>query len=70
MGIAWDYRTHKKMSWTTRLTESKNSTHSPYIYERIICEAFEINKLRTINEKDKTITVLNGGYDDYNTANS
>ena len=42
----------------------------PYMYERKIREALEINKLRTINEKDKTFTVLNRNNGDYVTANS
>ena len=32
---------------------------SPYMYERKIREALEINKLKKINEKDKTFTDLN-----------
>ena len=43
---------------------------SPYIYERKIREALEINKLKTINEKDKTFTVLNRDNGDYVTTNS
>ena len=31
---------------------------SPYMYEKKIREALEINKLKTINEEDKTFTVL------------
>ena len=33
-------------------------------------EALEINKLKIINEKDKTFTVLNNDNDDYVTTNS
>ena len=43
---------------------------SPYIYERKINEALEINNLKTTNEKDKTFTVLNRDNGDYFTANS
>ena len=43
---------------------------SPYMYERKIREALEINKLKTINEKDKTFTVLNRNNGDYVTTNS
>ena len=40
------------------------------MYERKIREALEINKLKTINEKDKTFTVLNRDNGDYVTMNS
>ena len=40
------------------------------IYQRKIREALEINKLKTINEKDKTFTVLNRDNGDYVTKNS
>ena len=40
------------------------------MYERKIREALEINKLRTINEKDKTFTVLNRDNGDYGMTNS
>ena len=40
------------------------------MYERKIREALEINKLRTINEKDETLTVLNRDNGDYVTMNS
>ena len=43
---------------------------SPYICERKIREALEINKLKTINEKDKTFTVLNRDNGDYVKTNS
>ena len=43
---------------------------SPYMYERKIREALEINKLKTITEKDKTFTVLNRDNGDYVTTNS
>ena len=43
---------------------------SPYMYKRKIREALEINKLKTINEKDKTFTVLNRDNGDYVTTNS
>ena len=38
---------------------------SPYMYERKIREALELNKLKTINEKDKSFTVLNRDNGDY-----
>ena len=40
------------------------------MYERKIREARKINKLRTINEKDKTLTVLNRENGESVTANS
>ena len=43
---------------------------SPYMYERKIREALEINKLKTINEKGKTFTVLNRDNSDYVMINS
>ena len=43
---------------------------SPYVYERKIREALELNKLKTINEKDKTFTVLNKDNGDCVTTNS
>ena len=43
---------------------------SPYMYERKIREVLEINKLKTINEKDRTFTVLNRDKGDYVTTNS
>ena len=39
--------------------DSSNGCISTNMYERKIREALEINKLRTINEKDKTFTVSN-----------
>ena len=42
----------------------------PYMYERKICAAPGINKLRTINEKEKTVSVLNRDDGDYVTTNS
>ena len=41
-----------------RLTAPKTVRIS-YMYERKIYETLEIIKLRTINEKDRTLTVLN-----------
>ena len=71
MGIIGGYRTHKRMSWTIRLTASENSTHfTMHEYGRKIREALEIKKVRTINEKDKTFTVLNRDNGDYVTTNS
>ena len=52
------------------MATSKNSTHFTIMYERKIREALEINKLKTINEKDKTFTVLNRDNGDYVTTNS
>ena len=49
---------------------SKTVRISPYMYERKIREALEINKLKTINEKDKTFTVLNRDNGDYVMTNS
>ena len=43
---------------------------SPYMYERKIREVFEINKLKTINKKDKTFKVLNRENGDYFMMNS
>ena len=43
---------------------------SPYMYERKIREALEINKLKTINEMNKTFIVLNRDNGDYFTTNS
>ena len=43
---------------------------SPYMHKRKICEAPKINKLRIINEKDKTFTVLNRDNGDCVTTNS
>ena len=40
------------------------------MHERKIREALEINKLRTINEKEKTFTVLNRDNGDCITTNS
>ena len=37
---------------------------STCLYEIKICEALEISKLRTINEKDQSFTVLNRGNGD------
>ena len=43
---------------------------SPYMHERKIFEVLEINKLKTINEKDKSFKVLNRDNGDYVTMNS
>ena len=40
------------------------------MYKRKIHEALKINKLKTINEKNKTFTVLNRENGDYITMNS
>ena len=57
---------HEQFNWL----HPKTVRISPYMYERKIREALEINKLRTINEKDKTFTVLNRDNGDYVTTNS
>ena len=41
---------HGQFDWL----HPKTVCNTPYIYERKILEVLEINKLRTINEKDKT----------------
>ena len=43
---------------------------SPYMYERKIREALEIDRVKAVNEKDKTFTVLNRDKCDYATTNS
>ena len=58
MEIIWDHKTHKRMPGIIRLTAPKTVRIS-YMYERKIYETLEIIKLRTINEKDRTLTVLN-----------
>ena len=45
---------HEQFDWL----HLKTVRISPYMYERKIREALEKNKLKTINEKDKTFTVL------------
>ena len=57
---------HGQFDWL----QPKTVRISPYIYERKIREALKINKLKTINEKDKTFTVLNRGNSDDVTTNS
>ena len=57
---------HGQFDWL----HPKTMCISPYMYERKICEALEINKLKTINEKDKSFTVLNRDNGDYITTNS
>ena len=69
MGIIWSYRAYKRMSWSIRLATSKTVRISPYMYERKISKAPETNKLKTINGKDKTFTVLIRDNDDYVTTN-
>ena len=57
---------HGQFNWLHRET-----VHiSPYMYKRKIPEALKINRLKTINEKDKTFTVLNRDNGDYITTNS
>ena len=48
----------------------KTVSISPYMYKRKIREALKINKLKIINERDKTFTVLNRDNGDYVTTNS
>ena len=43
---------------------------SLYMYKRKIHKALKISKLKTINEKDKTFTVLNRNSGDYVMKNS
>ena len=43
---------------------------SPCMFERKIHEVLKIKKLKTINKKDKTFTVLNRDNDNYITTNS
>ena len=57
---------HGQFNWL----HPKTVRISPYMYERKIREALEINKLKTINEKDKTFTVLNRDNGEYVTTNS
>ena len=57
---------HGQFDWL----HSKTVRISPYMYVRKIREAFETNKLKTINEKNKTFTVLNWGNGDYVMTNS
>ena len=57
---------HEQFDWL----HPKTIHISPYMYERKIPEALEISKLKTINEKDKTFTVLNRDNGDYVTTNS
>ena len=68
-----------KSSWATEHTKEchgqfgwlhpKTVRISLYMYERKIREALELNKLRTINEKDKTFTVLDRENGDSVTTN-
>ena len=57
---------HGQFNWL----HPKTVRISPYMYERKIHEVLEINKLKTITEKDKTFTVLNRDNGDYITTNS
>ena len=57
---------HGQFDWL----QPKTVRISPYISERKIREVLEINKLKTINEKDRTFTVLNMDNGDYVTKNS
>ena len=69
MGIVWGYRTYKRMPWAIRLAASESSTHFT-IHIRKENPRTARNKLKTINEKDKTFTVLNRDNGDYVTMNS
>ena len=40
------------------------------MYKRKVREAFEINRLKTLNERDKTFKALNRDNGDYVTTNS
>ena len=68
MVIIWGHRTYKRMPWSIRLAASE-FTHFT-IHVRKESEALEINKPKTINEKNKTFTVLNRDNGDYVTTNS
>ena len=57
---------HGQFDWMHQKTVHISS----YIYERKIHEALKRNKLKTINKKDKTFTVLNRDKGDYATTNS
>ena len=57
---------HAQFDWL----HLKTVRMSPYMYERKIREALEINNLKTIHEKDKTFTVLNRDNGDYVMGNS
>ena len=70
MRIIQGYRLHKKCHGQFDGLHPKTVRISPYIYKRKIREVLEMNKLRTINEKDKTFPVLNKDIGDYVTTNS
>ena len=57
---------HRQFEWL----HPKTVRISPYIYQRKISEALEINKLRTITEKNKAFTILNRDSGGYVTTNS
>ena len=57
---------HGQFNWLHPKTERISSS----MYERKIREALEINKQKTINEKDKTFTVLNRDNGDNVSTNS
>ena len=46
------------------MDNSKTVRISPYMHEKKIRETLEITSKKTINEKDKTFTVLNKGNGD------
>ena len=71
MGIIWGYKIYKRMPYGYFHWLHPKTVHiSPYMHERKIREALEINKLRIINQEDKTSTVLNRKNGDYVTTNS
>ena len=69
MGIIWATEHTKERHGQFDLLHPKTVRILPYMHERKIREALEIKKLRRINEKEKTFTVLNRGNGDYVTAN-
>ena len=71
MGTIWGYRIYKRMPYGQFHWLYPKTVHiSPYMHERKIREELEINKLRIINEEDKTSTVLSRNNGDYVTTNS
>ena len=57
---------HGQFNWIYPRTTAVMSN----MYERKVCEALEINRLKTLNETDKTFKVLNRDNGDYVTMNS
>ena len=56
MGIIWATEHTKELHGQFDLLHPKTVRILPYMYEREIREAFEIKKLRRINEKEKTFS--------------